>query len=139
MPVKSATKASVARNRSVPPPEPKLGLVAVVKGRKRKLADLSDVDESSEDEQKPVRKRGRRSLSAIEHTIPTNDTKQRSARTSISAVGETIEHATLQPATHPRPSRRLFIFGSGNFGQLGLGTLVCLLSHLNRDAHSRHY
>ncbi|KAF8520331.1 hypothetical protein BU17DRAFT_65360 [Hysterangium stoloniferum] len=143
MPPKTNGTRAASRLRSAPP----VSKTEKPKSNARKRAASVAVD--SEHEKAPPRKRGRPAktgapagLEPIKENVPENAeakvAPRKRGRPPKSATGDIAkEKAALNlargsrtkaindvplPASHPRPPRLCFVFGTGDFGQFGLGT-----------------
>ena len=72
---------------------------------------------------------GRNTLAAIVSAAGLNGSGPGGHRAGVNnGANELVKkfqtRSLLPPISHPRPSRRLFIFGTGDMGQFGLGTGV---------------
>jgi regulator of chromosome condensation len=73
------------------------------------------------DEKTLPRKRGRPPKS-VKATAGGEPVKEKEAQNFARGSRTKAINALQQPASHPRPSRLCFVFGTGDFGQFGLGT-----------------
>lgn len=84
--------------------------------RKRDGSDETRSASPTTEVEQPKRKRGR------PRKVPLPlDGAETAPNVAVTGV---VRVDLVEPATHPRPARQLFVFGNGDMGQFGLGTEV---------------